>query len=180
MFPEDRGLFVQDAGDGDDATSDGIFVAEILDPEMIEHFPIGTRVRVTGVVREKFDQTILDTNGSAAAVVARGPDAVPAPVTLDPVPRRRRPTAPGGRAYYERFEGMRVRIAEGTANSGGTNKFGELFLTLGPEQDRVFRTDTRAGPDRRRLRRRSGQPGDPATSTRTGRRRRSTPTCSTA
>ena len=36
---------------------------------------------------------------------------------------------------------MRVRVAEATANSGGTNKFGELFLTLGPEQDRVFRTD---------------------------------------
>ena len=32
LFPEDRGLYVQDAGDGDDATSDGIFVAEILDP----------------------------------------------------------------------------------------------------------------------------------------------------
>ncbi len=117
-------------------------MAEILDPEMLEHFPIGTRVRVTGVVREKFDQTILDTNGSATAVVARGTDAVPAPVTLDPVQAKAQAGTEDGRAYYERLEGMRVRIAEGTANSGGTNKFGELFLTLGPEQDRVFRTDT--------------------------------------
>ena len=141
LFPEDRGLYVQDAGDGDDATSDGIFVAEIRDPEMIAHFPIGTRVRVTGVVREKFNQTILDTNGSAAALDARGPATEPAPVTLDPALAKEQMDGAGGRSYYERFEGMRVRVAEATANSGGTNKFGELFLTLGPEQDRVFRTD---------------------------------------
>ena len=141
LFPEDRGLYVQDAGDGDDATSDGIFVAEILDPDMIADFPIGTRVRVTGVVREKFNQTILDTNGSAAAIDARGPASEPAPVTLDPALAKAQTDGAGGRSYYERFEGMRVRVAEATANSGGTNKFGELFLTLGPEQDRVFRTD---------------------------------------
>ena len=141
LFPEDRGLYVQDAGDGDDATSDGIFVAEILDPDMIADLPIGTRVRVTGIVREKFNQTILDTNGNAAAIDARGPATEPAPVTLDPVLAKAQTDGAGGRSYYERFEGMRVRVAEATANSGGTNKFGELFLTLGPEQDRVFRTD---------------------------------------
>ncbi len=98
-------------------------------------------MRVTGVVREKFNQTILDTNGSAAAIDARGPAAEPAPVTLDPALAKAQTDGAGGRSYYERFEGMRVRVAEATANSGGTNKFGELFLTLGPEQDRVFRTD---------------------------------------
>ena len=132
---------MQDAGDGDDATSDGIFVAEILDPDMIADLPIGTRVRVTGIVREKFNQTILDTNGNAAAIDARGPATEPAPVTLDPALAKAQTDGAGGRSYYERFEGMRVRVAEATANSGGTNKFGELFLTLGPEQDRVFRTD---------------------------------------
>jgi len=141
VFPEDRGLFVQDAGDGDDATSDGIFVAEILDPDMLASFPLGTTVRVTGVVREKFNQTIIDTNGSPTAVQARGAGVLPAPVTLDPAAAKAQTDGAGGRSYYERFEGMRVRIAEGTANSGGTNKFHELFLTLGPEQDRVFRTD---------------------------------------
>jgi predicted extracellular nuclease len=141
LFPEDRGLFVQDAGDGDDTTSDGIFVAEILDAQMLARHPIGTRVRVTGVVREKFDQTILDTDGAADAVQARGAGPVPEPVTLDPALAKAQASDPDGRAYYERFEGMRVRVAEATANSGGTNKFGELFLTLGPEQDRVFRTD---------------------------------------
>jgi predicted extracellular nuclease len=37
---------------------------------------------------------------------------------------------------------MNVRLATGTANSGGTNKFGELFMTPGAEKNRVFRTDT--------------------------------------
>jgi predicted extracellular nuclease len=141
VFPEDRGLFVQDAGDGDDTSSDGIFVAEILDPQMLEHFPLGTTVRVTGVVREKFNQTILDTNGNASAVQARGPGVLPEPVTLDPALAKAQTDGAGGRSYYERFEGSRVRIEQGTANSGGTNKFHELFMTLGAAEDRVFRTD---------------------------------------
>ncbi|HTE59028.1 MAG TPA: lamin tail domain-containing protein, partial [Solirubrobacteraceae bacterium] len=141
VFPEDRGLYVQDAGDGNDATSDGIFVAEILDPQMVEHFPLGTKVRITGTVREKFNQTIIDTNGNPSAVQARGSGALPAPVTLDPAAAKSQTGTAAGRSYYERFEGSRVRIAEATANSGGTNKFHELFLTLGFEQDRVFRTD---------------------------------------
>jgi len=142
VFPEDRGLYVQDAGDGDDATSDGIFVAEILDPQMLQTFPLGTKVRVTGTVREKFNQTILDTNGNPSAVQARGAGVMPAPVTLDPALAKAQTDGLGGsRSYYERFEGMRVRIAAATANSGGTNKFHELFLTLGLEENRVFRTD---------------------------------------
>ena len=82
-------------------------------------------------MREKFNQTILDTNGNAAAIDARGPATEPAPVTLDPALAKAQTDGAGGRSYYERFEGMRVRVAEATANSGGTNKFGELFLTLG-------------------------------------------------
>ena len=34
---------------------------------------------------------------------------------------------------------MRVRLAVGTADSGGTNKFGELFLRPGTTRERVFR-----------------------------------------
>ena len=34
---------------------------------------------------------------------------------------------------------MRVRLAVGTADSGGTNKFGELFLRPGTTRQRVFR-----------------------------------------
>lgn len=37
---------------------------------------------------------------------------------------------------------MRVHRDVGTANSGATNKFGELFMTSGTERDRVFRIDT--------------------------------------
>jgi predicted extracellular nuclease len=36
-----------------------------------------------------------------------------------------------GRPYYESLEGMLVRLDQGTTQSGGTNKFGELFLLPG-------------------------------------------------
>jgi predicted extracellular nuclease len=145
LFPEDRGLFIQDAGDGDPATSDGLLVADVRDAQMLEHFPLGTLVRVKGTVREKFDQTILDTDGAAGSVEAIGTGTVPDPVTLDAAAAKAQTETAAGRSYYERFEGMRVRVAEGVANSGGTNKFNELFLTLGAERNRVFRTD--AAPD---------------------------------
>src|SRR5262249_43733742 len=40
---------------------------------------------------------------------------------------------------YESLEGMRVRLDVGTADSGGTDKFGELFLRPGTTRERVFR-----------------------------------------
>ncbi|MCA1718973.1 MAG: endonuclease/exonuclease/phosphatase family protein, partial [Actinobacteria bacterium] len=64
---------------------------------------------------------------------------MPEPVEIEP--DRAEAQDPAERPYYETLEGMRVGLATGTANSGGTNKFGELFLTLGAEQDRVFRTE---------------------------------------
>ena len=145
LFPEDRGLFIQDAGDGDPATSDGVFVADVRDPDMVADFPLGTRVRVTGTVREKFDQTIIDTDGAAGSVEALGTARCPPRSRSMPAAAKAQTIATSGKSYYEPFEGMRVRIAEAVANSGGTNKFNELFLTLGSERKRVFRTD--AVPD---------------------------------
>ena len=69
-----------------------------------------------------------------------GSAPVPAPVGIDA--SRADNQDPASRPYYESLEGMRVTLAAGTANSGGTNKFGELFMTPGTEKDRVFRTDT--------------------------------------
>lgn len=139
IFRDDRGIFVQqEAPDGDPATSEGVFVGYVDDPAPL----LGKRVRVNGKVREKFGMTQIDETINQEPTVL-GDGTVPAPVTLDPVAAAAQTVAAdGSRSYYERFEGMRVRLAQGTANSGGTSKFGELFLTPGPLRDRVFRTET--------------------------------------
>ncbi len=130
-YPEDRGIFVQslaDDTDDDEKTSEGIFVGYVDHPSNYEP---GDVVRVTGQVKEKFGLTEL------AEQVGQEPTKVdtaevPEPILID----QDRAEAQGAdRAYYESLEGSLVKLAVGTANSGGTNKFGETFLTLGDTRD---------------------------------------------
>ncbi|MBA2729505.1 MAG: endonuclease/exonuclease/phosphatase family protein, partial [Euzebyaceae bacterium] len=137
-FPEDAGIFIQSLSaddDGDPATSEGIFIGFARDRDA---YPPGTVVTTEGEVKEKFGFTMISEDlGLEPEIIGTAP--VPAPVTIDPALAAAQD--PFDRAYYETLEGMRVRLATGTANSGGTNKFGELFLIPGTERDRVFRTD---------------------------------------
>lgn len=137
-FPEDAGIFVQEEpadADDDAATSEGIFVGFVRDRNA---YKPGDVVRVNGRVKEKFDQTIIsEAFGEEPEIVGSTP--VPDPVTID-VSRAESQNAEE-RPYYETLEGMRVELETGTANSGGTNKFGEVFITPGTERDRVFRTE---------------------------------------
>jgi predicted extracellular nuclease len=138
-FPEDAGIFVQEEAADQDAnpdTSEGIFVGYVRDRQA---YPAGSVVRLNGRVREKFGYTIVsETINQEPVIVGTAP--VPDSVTLDEA--RAQAQDPDTRPYYETLESMRVRLATGIANSGGTNKFGELFLTPGTERDRVFRTET--------------------------------------
>ena len=141
LFRDDRGIFVQEeTPDGDPATSEGIFVGYVDDPAPL----MGKRVRVTGEVREKFGFTQIDEAiGQEPTVLGDG--VLPAPALLSPAAAATQTVGlDGTRSYYERFEGMRVRLSRAVANSGGTNKFGELFLTPGTALDRVFRTEAQA------------------------------------
>ncbi len=135
-FPEDAGIFVQEEdadADGDDATSEGIFVGFVRNRG---DYPAGTVVRVTGLVKEKFGQTILSENfGEEPEIIGTAP--VPDPVTINKAMAKGQDAS--AREYYESLEGMRVRIKKGVANSGATNRFGEVFMTLGGERKRVFR-----------------------------------------
>jgi predicted extracellular nuclease len=137
-FPEDAGIFVQEEvadADSNPDTSEGIFVGFVRDRQAYEP---GDVVRVNGEVREKFGLTMIsEAFGEEPEKV--GTSSVPEPVAIDEA--RAEGQDPEERSYYETLEGMRVALAVGTANSGGTNKFGELFLTPGTERDRVFRTD---------------------------------------
>ena len=137
LYPEDRGLFVQEEPDDQDAdpnTSEGIFVAGVKEPSA---YRPGDVVRVTGTVKPKFGLQVISygVNGVPEKI---GAAPEPEPVEID----QDRAKAEGP-AYFRMLESMRVRLAQGTVNSGGTNKFGELFVTTGSEQRRFFRTDTR-------------------------------------
>lgn len=160
-FRSDRGIYVQEEAadqDGSAATSEGIFVGYVDNPQ---NYPVGTKVRVTGQATETFGFTQLnETTGQEPTTVSTG-NALPPAVTIDTAQAETQsvtlspavsdcgfPAAActgGRRSYYESLEGMRVTLPTATANSGGTNKFGELFLTPGTARDRVLRTDDTAG-----------------------------------
>lgn len=144
-FPGDAGIFVQEEdadADPDPATSEGVFVGFVRPRSA---YPPGTVVRLEGRVVEQFGETRVNlTQNTTPEVLGTAP--VPAPVTIDAAAAAGQPTP--DRPYYESLEGMNVRVEVGTATSGGRNKFGETFLTLGVNQDpedRVFRTE--AAPD---------------------------------
>ena len=82
-FPDDRGIFVQEEvsdDDGDPRTSEGIFVGNVTNPLSYE---IGNRVRVTGVVVEKFQHTQINVTPTTQPIEF-------GPVAPGAVPRRRR------------------------------------------------------------------------------------------
>jgi hypothetical protein len=122
-----QGFYLQDAtGDGDEATSDGIFVftgnnAGVVSP--------GQLVRVTGVARERFNQTAITgannntTPVPAANIIDCGTGTVaPTNVTM--------PFATT--TFPERYEGMLVRLPQSLVISEYFNydRFGELVLGL--------------------------------------------------
>lgn len=93
-----RGFYLQDNGDGDTATSDGIFVFESDNANRVS---VGDVVQVTGVVGENQGQTQIS---STRDVVACGTTGSVTPVEVDlPLPTDE---------YLERFEGMLVRFPE--------------------------------------------------------------------
>jgi len=94
--PTLRGFYLQDlAGDGDVATSDGIFVFNGNN----DNVSLGQVVRVTGTAAEFQDQTQI----SATSIVSCGTGSVvPVDVTF-PVPSA---------TYLEQYEGMLVRLPQ--------------------------------------------------------------------
>jgi predicted extracellular nuclease len=120
--PALRGFYLQDpAGDGDGATSDGIFVFNGNNDSV----DLGDRVRVTGTVGEFQDQTQL--SASIVAVCATGQTVTPAAVSL-PVP-----PAVDGVDFLERFEGMLVRLPQTltVTEHFQLGRFGQVLMSSG-------------------------------------------------
>ncbi|HSB86668.1 MAG TPA: ExeM/NucH family extracellular endonuclease, partial [Ilumatobacteraceae bacterium] len=120
------GFYLQDlTGDGDPATSDGIFVFTGASNLV----SAGQVVRVTGFARERFNQTTLngsDNNNSAVPasnVVQCGTGSVPATDVVMPF---------ANADASERYEGMAVRLPQQLVISEYFNydRFGEIVLAL--------------------------------------------------
>jgi predicted extracellular nuclease len=116
--PTLRGFYVQEAeGDGDPATSDGIFVFNGSDDKV----GLGQVVYVTGTVSEFQGQTQL---GSVTSIVPCGEGSVePVDVTL-PFPSA---------DYLERFEGMLVRLPQTlyVTEHFQLGRFGQVVMSSG-------------------------------------------------
>ena len=119
------GVFVQDAGDGDPATSDGLFVRAAEGFRFPESLAPGRQCRFHGrVIEEKRGA------GSATTLLAeridRCRDAAPVPaLALEALP-----------ADWEALEGMRVRIDAPLAITGtdAVERFGELAVSFDGRQ----------------------------------------------
>ena len=115
--PTLRGFYLQDSeGDGDDSTSDGIFVFNGNN----NHVNLGDVVRVAGSVSEFQGQTQI----SASSVVNCGTGSVtPADVTF-PVPSS---------TYLEQYEGMLVRLPQTlyVTEHFQLGRFGQVVMSSG-------------------------------------------------
>ena len=111
------GFHLQDAGDGDPATSDGVFVLSTVP------VALGDEVAVTGVPGESSGQTQVTAPTDVAVC---GDDLLPEPgaASLD---------LPAGDDLRERLEGMRVEPADPLTVSEvfALTRYGELTLSEG-------------------------------------------------
>jgi predicted extracellular nuclease len=151
LDPLQAGIYVETPAIGQDhdtATSEGIFVGGLSAADRAATH-IGQTVTISGKVTEIYNLTALDATGQAPMFTGTAKASnLPAPVTIDPASAAAQTVAANGtRPYYETLESMRVALATGTANSGGTDKFGELFVQPGTTRKRVLRNPAQpAGP----------------------------------
>jgi methionine-rich copper-binding protein CopC len=118
--PALRGFYIQDTGDGDPATSDGLFVFNASN----NNVSVGQVVAVTGRAEEFESQTQI--GGSVQVRVCPfGLVSPPADITL-PIP-----AAVDGVPYLERFEGMLVRFPQTlyVTEHFQLGRFGQVVLT---------------------------------------------------
>ena len=123
-----RSFWIQDPkGDGNAATSDGLFVTLGRQPQVAERPEVGDVVRVIGFVEEELRDLSLPRTRLKDLVkleiVGRG-KSLPAPVPLVDVPDLEIPQAI---AFWEGLEGMRVSLDKGKV-VGPTNRYGEWVV----------------------------------------------------
>ncbi|MCP4655385.1 MAG: endonuclease/exonuclease/phosphatase [bacterium] len=136
----DRGFWMQDPeDDGDDATSEGLFVATA---EVSAEVAVGRAVAVDGTVEESGRDAELTTTqlrASAIRIVSSG-NRLPDPVVIGR-DGRRPPTEviDDGLDFYESLEGMRVEVRDAVV-VGPTSRYGDVVLVADRGADASLRS----------------------------------------
>jgi predicted extracellular nuclease len=135
-----RGFYVQDSPDGNDATSDGIFVFDGASPTVDVN--VGDAVEVSGTVDEFFGETQIN----ASSVTVTGTGSITAtPISL---PTAATITNNDGDllADLERYEGMLVEFTDTLTVTHLRNleRFGEVTLSEG---GRLYQFTNENAPD---------------------------------
>ncbi len=124
-FPELGGFWIQSLEpDLDDRTSEGLWIYGATLANSESPVTVGDYVQVTGKVREKSRQTLLDVEAPTQDIRILDTDvALPDPVELNP------PQDDGDAAvYYEALEGMLVQVHDPAVAVAPTNQYGEYAL----------------------------------------------------
>jgi predicted extracellular nuclease len=161
-YGSSRGFWMQDPRPDDDpATSEGVFVFTSSTPKVA----VGDAVTVSGTVSEfvpggatSGNQAITEITKPDVTVVSSG-NPVPAPVVIDAksVPAAYAPAGdPAAKGsvnalplrpsryaldYYESLEGMNVQVSDARVVTA-TNPYGELWVTVKPDENRNRRGGT--------------------------------------
>jgi len=116
---EKSGFFLQDpVGDGDPATSDGIFVYDKWDP-----VDVGDEIVIVGQVSEYYDMTQISGVYGRITVLSKD-NPLPSPVELNDLPDE---SIADGIAFWEPLEGMLVSV-ENAPVVAATSGYGEFAM----------------------------------------------------
>jgi len=123
VFPDLEGFWIQESiTDNDPATSAGIFIN--TGPILIDVKP-GDLVKVTGRVRESFQQTQIDVSAASDIVLWIETAGFFQSIVLDPPPDNDESLI-----YYEALEGMLVSVPDSALVVGPTTRYGEYAVVL--------------------------------------------------
>ncbi|MFF9350047.1 endonuclease/exonuclease/phosphatase family protein [Streptomyces sp. NPDC014734] len=152
-----RGFWIQDPSpDADPRTSEAVFV---FTGSTAPQVAVGDSVLVSGKVDEYYpsttSQSVTEITAPRTTVLSSG-NPLPEAVVLDAasVPDAYVPSADGGSIdtlplqpsvyaldLYESLEGTRVRVTD-TRVTGATNTYGEIWVTVKPDENRTRRGGT--------------------------------------
>ena len=126
-----NGYFVQDAGDGDPNTSDGMFIFTNSFPSTVA---VGNSVTVRGTVAEfrastrPCDLTLTQLTNTTLTI--NGAGVVPTPVVINDVPENT-VIYPNAINFYEKYENMLLQVTNAVVVGPTNPAFGEFWVIAG-------------------------------------------------
>jgi predicted extracellular nuclease/phosphatidylserine/phosphatidylglycerophosphate/cardiolipin synthase-like enzyme len=126
-----NGYFVQDAGDGDPNTSDGMFIFTSSFPSTVA---VGNSVTVTGTVAEFRAATrpcdLTLTQLTNTTLTNNGAGVLPTPVVINDVPENT-VIYPNAINFYEKHENMLLQVTSAVVVGPTNPNFGEFWVVAG-------------------------------------------------